>query len=136
MHVDFAEYPSNITLPFGSEIQAVFRCRHSTADTIGWIVNGSSVGQNPSPDIIPSTITDDDGTLVHTLTIIARPEYNGTEVECVAVFFDGSPKEDTPSVTLTIIDGRLSMNCYKCPNRPMWWFTCVDKGRNDLRVHF
>ena len=119
MHVDFAEYPSNITLPFGSEIQAVFKCRHPTANFIDWRVNGTSVGQSPPTDITPGTIRDDDGNLVNTLTIIARPEYNGTEVECVAVFSGGSPDEATPSVTLTIIDGKLSMNCYKCPNRPM-----------------
>ena len=82
-------------------------CHHPTADTIVWRVNGSSLWQNPPTDITPGTTRDDDGTLVHTLTIVGRPEYNGTEVECVAVFFDGSPNEATPSVILTIIAGRL-----------------------------
>ena len=90
-------------------MEAEFRCRHPTADLIVWRVNRSSVRQDPSPDITPGTLRDDDGTLVNTLSIIARPEYNGTEVECVAVFLDGSQTEATPSVTLTIIDGRLSM---------------------------
>ena len=92
----------------GSEMEAVFRCHHLIADTIVWRVNGTSVKQNPSPDITPGTTRDDDGTLVDTLTIIARPEYNGTEVQCVAVFLGGSQTEATPSVILTIIDGRLS----------------------------
>ena len=35
-----------------------------------------------------------------TLTIIARPEYNGTEVVCVAVFFDGSRPELSPAALL------------------------------------
>ena len=118
MHVDFTEYPLNITLLIGSEREVVFRCRHPNANLIGWIVNGSSLGQNPPPDITPGTTRDDDGALVNTLTIIARPEYNETVVECQA-FFDGST-EMTPPVTLTIINGKLSMNCYKCPNRPMW----------------
>ena len=68
------------------------------------------MGQNPPTDITPGTIRDDNDNLVNTLTIIARPEYNGTEVECVAVFSGGSPTEVTPSVILTIIAGRLIMH--------------------------
>ena len=34
------------------------------------------------------------------MTITARPEYNGTEVVCVALFFDGSPDEQTEPATL------------------------------------
>ena len=80
--------------------EAVFRCRHPTADIIGWRVNGSSVGQNHPTDITPGTTRDDDGNLVNTLTIIARPEYNGTEVQCVALFRDGSPTVTSPPSVL------------------------------------
>ena len=41
-----------------------------------------------------------------TLTILALPEYNGTVVECVAFFIDGSPPTFTPPVIL-IIQGRV-----------------------------
>ena len=72
----------------------VFHCSHSTADTIGWLINGSSLGSNPPDDIMPS---------VKTLTIIALPKYNNTEIQCVAVYFDGvTPIERSDPVTLII----------------------------------
>ena len=59
------------------------------------------VGQNPPPDITPAILRDDDGTLIHNLTIKAHPEYNGTEVVCEAIFnTTGSNK--SPPVTLTV----------------------------------
>ena len=96
----FIEVPTSQVVFIGEE--TVFRCRHPTADVIVWRVNGSSVGQNPSPDISPGTIGDYDGSLVNTLTIVARPEYNGTEVVCVALFIDGSPFETSP---LSVLQG-------------------------------
>ena len=80
--------------------EAVFRCRHPTADFIGWTVNGSIVGSNPPPDVFASTVQDDDGNTVHTLTIVGRPEYNGTTVVCAAVYLDGRPSELTPEALL------------------------------------
>ena len=80
--------------------EAEFRCRHPTAGFIRWSVNGSLVGRSPPPDIIPETTRDVTGNLVDTLTITSRPEYNGTEVVCVARFDDGSPDEQTEPATL------------------------------------
>ena len=72
--------------------EAVFRCRHPTADIIRWKVNGTLVSErNPPPDIMESTSS----RVVDTLTITARLEYNGTEVVCVARFDDGSQEEQT-----------------------------------------
>ena len=83
--------------------EAEFRCRHPTASFIDWRVNGSLVGQDPPREIIPGTTRDVNGNLVNTLTITARPEYNGTEVVCVAFFVDGSPDEQTePAMLLGI----------------------------------
>ena len=96
--IDFTKVPSSKVTFVGEE--TVFQCRHPTADSIAWSVNESSVTQNPSPDIIPGFITDDDGNLVNTLTIIARLVYNGTVVECVALFLDGSPAETSPAAVL------------------------------------
>ena len=79
--------------------EAVFRCQHPTASIILWRVNGSLVGWNSPPDITPG-ITCDNGNLVDTLTITARLEYNGTVVVCVAVFYDGSPDEQTEPALL------------------------------------
>ena len=49
-----------------------------------------------------SFIRDSSGTRVDTLTIPAIPEYNGTEVVCVATFFDESPSEVTPPANLIV----------------------------------
>ena len=98
VHVGFTEVPTSQVVFVGEE--SVFRCRHLTANLIDWRVNGSLVGQNPPPDITPGTVRDDDDSLVNTLTIIAHPEYNGTEVVCVAVFYDGSQPELSPAVVL------------------------------------
>jgi hypothetical protein len=84
---------------------AVFRCRHLTADIIRWRVNGSLVGRNPPLYITPDIFRDDNGSLVYTLTIIARSELNGTEVVCVARFDDDRPEEPSQPVTLIGTDG-------------------------------
>ena len=74
---------------------AEFRCSHPTADTIRWRVNGTLVSiSRPLPDVTPD-IMREDGELVHILTIIGRPIYNGTEVVGVARFDNDSPDEIT-----------------------------------------
>ena len=94
----FDEVP--ITQVVATGAQAVFRCRHSTADFLGWRVNGSLVGRNPPPDIIPDIIHDDNDNLVDTLTITARPQYNGTEVVCVARFDDRRQELSQPVILI------------------------------------
>ena len=86
------------------EREAKFRCWHPTADAIGWRVNNL-----PSRDFPDSTLgsINDKGTMVNTLTIPARSEYNETEVVCLATFINGSPAEVTPSVKLIIVKGWL-----------------------------
>ena len=80
---------------------AIFRCRHPNASDIRWEINGELIrGRNYPPDITPGTERDDNQFLVQTLTIVAGPQYNGTEIVCVARFDDGSPDEMTLPVTL------------------------------------
>ena len=103
-NVGFAEYPLNISLLIGSEMEAVFRCRHlSPKADINWRINGDPV--QDFHDITTGS-TDDNDTSVSTLTIPATTEYNRTEVVCWA-FLHGPPPliENTPAVTLTIIAG-------------------------------
>ena len=102
----FVEVP--ITQEVATGAQAVFRCRHPSADTIRWEVNGSLVGGNPPPDITPGTTRDDNENLVDLLTITARPEYSGTEVVCVARFDDSRPEELSQPAILTGTDS----NCF------------------------
>ena len=100
---DFAESPSSVTIEVenGVERDAVFRCRHQGRDAvISWLMNGSS--SRLYPGAVDSFIRDSNGTRVDTLTIPAIPEYNGTEVVCVANLFDGSPIEVTPPAHLII----------------------------------
>ena len=101
---NFIEIPSPVTIEVenGVEMDAVFRCRHQCLDVgISWLINGSS--SRLYPDVVDSSIRDNNGTLVDTLTIPAIPEYNGTEVVCVATFANGSPDEVTPPANLIII---------------------------------
>ena len=75
------------------------RCRHMTSDAhiISWRVNGLTVRQFSD---IRTDFVNENGSIVYTLTIPAQPQYNGTVVECVAIFFDGSPTEVSPPATI------------------------------------
>ena len=99
MHTGFAEIPANMTVELGTATPPS-RCRHTSLDVfITWRVNGSSFGR--FPDIRSGSINED-GNIVYTLTIPAEPQYNGTVVECVAVFIDESPTEVSPPATIFI----------------------------------
>ena len=74
------------------------RCRHTSSDAfITWRVNGSPFAQFPD---IRYDFTNEDGNIVYTPTIPAELQYNGTVVECVAFFLDGSPTEVSPAATI------------------------------------
>lgn len=45
----------------------------------------------------------DSGLLVYTLTVLARPEYNGTMILCVATFLTESSQSSSPAIL--IIEG-------------------------------
>ena len=102
---NFIEIPSSVTVEVenGVEMDAVFRCRHQHIDAgISWLINGSS--SRLHRDIVDGFVRDSNGARVDTLTIPAIPEYNGTEVVCVATFFGGSlRREVAPPANLTII---------------------------------
>ena len=105
VYAEFAEYPVNITLPTGSETNAVFRCQHQSLEAIiDWRVNG--LPRRRFPNITISAISEN-GIIVDLMVIPARVEYNGTEVECVAIFMNGSQPKVTPPATLTIIAGLI-----------------------------
>ena len=101
---DFAEVPSPVTINVSENHNALFRCRHERSDALyNWLING--IPSTRYSDVSVSSVSENNGTFVDTLTIPAIPVYNGTEVVCVATLFDGSP-ERTPPVTL-IITGLL-----------------------------
>ena len=89
----------------GSGEPIVCRCLHTSPEAIiSWLVNGSSLTSGLFPDIKTDSVVEN-GTIVYTLTIPARSEYNRAEVECVAFFLDGSPTETTLPAILTIDPG-------------------------------
>ena len=101
MLAEFAETPSSVTVELGTT--PLLRCRHvSQGANISWLVNGSSVEQFPR---IRSGSVNEYGNIVYTLTIPAEPQYNGTEIVCLAVFYERDPIgfEATPTATIFII---------------------------------
>ena len=98
---EFTITPSAEALPVGIGEKAVFRCQNIGARFVFWNFNGSMVTQDPPPYITPATTRDENNRLVNTLTIVARLEFNGTQVECDAILQNGSMIL-TPSVELLI----------------------------------
>ena len=96
---DFTVMPTSLLVGIGET--AVFKCQNLEAAFVFWRVNGSRVTQNPPPDITPATTRDDNNQLVNTLTIVARLDFNETQVECGAILQDDSTIL-TPSVELLI----------------------------------
>ena len=85
----FTEIPVSVNISVGEA--AEFRCRHSTADVVGWRVNGSLISQvNPPHGITTEFISGSSK-----LTIVGRPDFDGIEVVGVARFFSASPEEST-----------------------------------------
>ena len=70
---------------------ATFRCQHSTSDGIVWRVNGMSLDTMNPPNITTDRILLSSADVQYTLTIVTLLEYNQTNVECVAIFFDRLP---------------------------------------------
>ena len=97
----FAEIPANVTIELGTALPP-YRCQYTSSDAhISWRVNGSSSGLFPD---IRSDSVNESGNMVYTLTIPAEPQYNGTVVECVAFFLDGSfPTEVSPPATIILL---------------------------------
>ena len=90
--------PLNVT----ARQHAQFTCKHSTADTIAWRVNDTSLRNLPD---FPATIiiSEFNGTLASNLSIEAHLEYNETRVDCLAFFFYlPGVTESSPTVTLRI----------------------------------
>ena len=96
----FNEAPASQEAAIGSE--AIFRCQHPAAFSLGWRVNGTFYIQGSIPDITLGFNTED-GNLVSTLTIVATVDYNGTRVACVASLTNGSTEISAP--VLLIVQG-------------------------------
>lgn len=103
----------------------MFRCQHLTADNIRWRVNGTLIRGNPPPDITPGITRDEEGNLVYTLTIVAQVEYDRTMVECVARFDDGTPDEQSSSVSLLGKYLYMYVQCYPYISTKSYCIMCT-----------
>ena len=94
--IGFIIVPTDLTVAEGTA--AVFCCQHSSADAIGWGISLLDL----SLEGVSAHSTSVAGGILNTLTIVAHPQYNLTQVKCVAVQFDGSPILDTEDVIMSI----------------------------------
>ena len=92
--VTFEITPSPLTVAV-EQGTATFQCQHPLAVAIGWRVNGIPLNIATLPNV--SAIPNDDTIIISTLL-----DNNGTTVECIATFIDGSSPQFTPPVTLFI----------------------------------
>ena len=95
--------PINQTLSYPSEMVAIsFRCRYEPQADILWRVNGAPFRGSQS-GIESTIITHDNRSVTEILTIPNNPQYNGTQVVCVA--YPEGNREVTPAAILIIIKG-------------------------------
>ena len=97
----FEDIPSPLVVIV--EEQASFQCSHSSAYSIGWIVNDTTLSVLDNNDIttLPTTPHLNEGSLSTTLRSYARKEYNHTTFKCLA-FIDDAPSELSPQAILLI----------------------------------
>ena len=93
---NFVIAPSPLTVAV-EQGTATFQCQHSLADVIGWRVNGMPLNVVNLPNV--STATPNDVTILSFSTLLV---YNGTIIECIATFIDGSPPQFTTPVAFLI----------------------------------
>ena len=77
----FSEIPVSQTVVANEMV--IFRCQHTSAFTITWTINGSYLRN--VPDVVLQQSYN-----VSTLSLMGRPEYNHTVVECVALLLIGN----------------------------------------------
>ena len=92
---NFVITPSPLTVAV-EQGTAPFQCQHPLAIAIGWRVNGILLLKNAdSQNLSVTSATTHNGVTI--LSIGSLLENNGTTVECIATFFDGSsPILSTP----------------------------------------
>ena len=89
-------------LPLNKTIEqqvAVFDCQHSSSDDIGWRVNGAS---SNSPNVSVVKVPLSGGGFRSSLSVATLPDFNETSVQCVGIFYQGTPLQFTPLVTLLV----------------------------------
>ena len=83
---DFAIIPLARNVSVGETV--VFQCQHSSADGIGWKLNGTLLNElnHYVRNISAVTLPLPNGDTIYNLMLTALPGYNKTRIECVATF--------------------------------------------------
>ena len=101
--LDFTVQPSNKKVFAG--IDVLFQCSHSSADNIGWRLNGTSIN---TPNFTKECHYYrevrylNDSTKLNIFKIRAAPGCNDTTVQCVAFFFNNTAPEISTEATLIV----------------------------------
>lgn len=97
----FIESPQPMNVSAGKK--ATFQCQHSTSNSIGWKLNGTSLNDYAPPNTSVITFPTSNGDIINRLIITAFPHYNETQVVCFARFTtQGLITVDTTPVLLLI----------------------------------
>ena len=88
----------NITVGTGAQ----FYCQHSTADNIGWLLNGTALGSFHPPGVNTSGAAGSNGFLFMLSVATSKVHnYSTSRVECIATFLDGSLfRHTSPAILL------------------------------------
>ena len=79
--------PSPLTVAVEQET-ATFKCQHSFAEDINWLLNGTSLNRAGLTNV-SSSVQFRGSVRTYTLLIGTLLEYNQTKIECVATLMDG-----------------------------------------------
>ena len=90
-------------------IDAIFQCQYVEADAVGWIINGTSVHTYNPPNVTINILDES----IHELTILALPNYNGTELWCVATIIQNEVRVETSSRGKLIVQGTRWITPFK-----------------------
>ena len=77
-HAGFNIFPQNVIQ--AEDGDAHFQCQYTSASSIGWLINGTSIYTVLPPNVSLDTLNES----ITVLTISALLKYNGTEICCIA----------------------------------------------------
>ena len=93
--------PVSLNVTVGTE--ADFYCQHSSADIIGWQLNGRALGSFHPPGVVTSGAAGSNGFLfILTVATSKAHNYNMSRIECIATFIDGSLLRRTHTAILLV----------------------------------
>ena len=103
------EPPQDVTVFLGSHDALDFTCVTDITPSVFWVngTTGEKLSLEHPEDVSMSSEQRDDGSVVHTLTIVVREGNNGTILECVAVDTEAQ-RIETRKATL-LIQGKNTM---------------------------